>query len=736
MTFLKYLIYIVFFAGAFQASASTLMRTSFENTPEGTPFTREWWSNDGFQPATWDEGLSTRTIISGDYAANGLQSFRVMYPKNEFGTDNTGCQVPLLFDQRNEAYMSYYLMFSENFSWGTTSYGGKLPGLAGGANCSGGKMCDGTNGWSARFMWRAGGKIVLYLYDMVKTETYGENHQLYYPDGTPVVATPGQWLHIAERVKANSTPTSQDGEIQVWVNGQEVLYLTGRQFTNNGEQVDKLYISTFHGGDDNTWCPTDTCYTYFDDICIGTEYEDVRFPDCRKPNLGADRSLCNTAGAVTLEAENLGNGYDLTWFYNGERVGEGATLKAKAPGTYVVMADSGRCSLRDTVEVSNQLQPNLGADKYICQTSFVQLDCGLKADDGLVFTWVKNGETLDRENGPTLLTKDAGNYTVKVSSDKCAAAESSISVSSGLLPMIDVDAAVGVPVSFMAPRYLSNFLWTDKNGNILGTGQELTYTPKADDDYIFIKDANGFYGVVGKPFLTENAWTRSNFSTEFMNFTVLRDLAIDSISIYPVKPLDATINIINDDTKEVVFSQTYNNLPGGGEQRLPIGALLSAGNYHIDANGTTGSLYHSHTDADIQFPYVIDGLLELTGCNLAWINTKGWYLFFYNWHVSAGNYCAPTPIKLIYTQTGTSNALANNPQVKVSQTSGQLVISGLDKGCRISLFNANGHRVATRKEETSTSIIATSHLTNGIYMLTVKKDNQLIFNSKILINRN
>ena len=146
MTFLKYLIYIVFFAGALQASATTLMRTSFENTPEGTPFTREWWSNDGFLPATWDEGLSTRTNISGDYAVNGLQSFRVMYPKNEFGTDNTGCQVPLLFDQRNEAYMSYYLMFSENFSWGTTSYGGKLPGLAGGANCSGGKMCDGTNG--------------------------------------------------------------------------------------------------------------------------------------------------------------------------------------------------------------------------------------------------------------------------------------------------------------------------------------------------------------------------------------------------------------------------------------------------------------------------------------------------------------------------------------------------------------------------------------------------------------
>ena len=83
--------------------------------------------------------------------------------------------------------MSYYLKFSDNFSWGTTSYGGKLPGLAGGASCSGGQMCDGTNGWSARFMWRGGGKLILYLYDMLKTDKYGEDHQLYVPDGSPNV---------------------------------------------------------------------------------------------------------------------------------------------------------------------------------------------------------------------------------------------------------------------------------------------------------------------------------------------------------------------------------------------------------------------------------------------------------------------------------------------------------------------------------------------------------------------
>ena len=732
MLFLKYLFTFSLLLGTFNVSASLLMRTSFENVPEGTPFTRDLWTDEGFQPASWDEGLASRTRTSAEHAAAGLQSLRVMYPKNEFGTAHTGCQVPLLFESRNEAYMSYFLMFSDNFSWGTSSYGGKLPGLSGGDNCSGGAMCDGTNGWSARFMWRAGGKIMLYLYDMVKTDTYGENHQLYFPDGSPVVAVPGKWMHIAERVKANSTPDSKDGEVQVWVNGQEVLFLKGRQFTNNGEQVDKLYISTFHGGDDETWCPTDTCFTFFDDLCIGTEYDDVRFPDCRKPDLGSDCTLCNASGSVSLSAANLSDNYHLSWFRNGEMVGGGATLVADVPGCYMVVADSGRCSLTDTVYVSNSLEPHLGTGRHLCETSFLLLDCGLKADDGLSFSWQRDGARLVGEDVPALLTKEAGKYTVTVSSDKCASGVDSVVVTSGLLQVPDADVTVGVPVVLQVEQP-GNYVWTDLAGNTLATGSSFTFTPSAGDDYLFISDADGFDGFVGKRRLTENAWTRSNFSTEYMYFTVKRDVVIDSISIYPVKPLDATISIVDEATHEVVFSQTYSNLAGGCEQRLPLGVSLGAGSYHIDADGTTAPLYHSHTDADIQFPYTVDGLIELTGCNLDWINNKGWYLFFYNWHVSAGNHCAPTPIRLRHAKTGVGNVAAGPNTVWAAPSDGLLVVGGLEGASLLTLYDAQGRKVASKKTSASSAAFYTSYFPKGVYMLVVQSGADTVYRQKVIV---
>ena len=87
----------------FDSAAEMLMETSFENVADGTPFTRNLWTQQGFQPASWDEGLATRTCVCRGSAADGMNALRVMYPKDEYGTAHTGCQVPLLFDQRNEA---------------------------------------------------------------------------------------------------------------------------------------------------------------------------------------------------------------------------------------------------------------------------------------------------------------------------------------------------------------------------------------------------------------------------------------------------------------------------------------------------------------------------------------------------------------------------------------------------------------------------------------------------------
>lgn len=703
------------------SQAEQLMYTNFEQIAPGTAATRDVWKTEGFTTADWDEGLATRTIVTDSVAASGNHAWKVTYPQGKFGTDGTGCQVPLLFDKRDEAYMSYSLMFSENFSWGTTNYGGKLPGLAGGASCSGGAMCDGTNGWSARLMWRTGGKLVLYLYDMVKTEEYGEDHQLYYADGSPVVAERGKWYHIAERVKMNSTPDSKDGEVQIWVNGKEVLFLDGRQFTSNEDKIDKLYISTFHGGNNDGWCPTETCHTFFDDICIGTEYDDVCYTTCRKPELGMSQSLCADKGAATLTCPL--NNTTHKWYCNGKLVSEEHELETTTPGTYILVADSGRCSQKDTIAVTATLEAQIEKEVHICEKSFTQLNAGIKADEGITFVWEKDGNLIEGANQPTLITKDAGTYNVNISSNRCKPTKNQIVVSTGLLDVDDVDGWTGETVSLQT-KTEGSYNWTNEDGEPIGSGNKIDIELQEGEHYAYVKDANGFSGNVGKKELSENAWTRKNFDTEYMTFTVKRELTIDSISIYPTQPLDATIRIVNDETNDVVFSRIYSNLPGGGEARLAIGSTLAAGNYHVDAQGTTAPLYHSHTDPDIHFPYSIDGLIDINGCNLAWINNKGWYMLFYNWHVSTGNHCAATPVKMVGRNPNHEKKNKSECGISVVTYNNTLLVKGLKTNSVLTLVNANGQQVLLMETPNNEEQLSTQHLPQGVYVLNVKTDGQ------------
>lgn len=708
---------ILFWFVAASSNASVIMHTGFEHQEAGTPMTRDLWQAEGFQPASWDNGLQKRTKIDDSIANQGIHSLRIMYPKDEFGTTNTGCQISLLFPSHDEMYASYSLRFSENFSWGTTNYGGKLPGLAGGENCSGGRNCDGTNGWSARFMWRSGGKLILYLYDMLKPDTYGLDIQLTYPDGTPVIAERGKWYHITERVKMNSAPDKADGEVQAWVNGEEVLLLTGRQFTTCDVKIDNFYISTFHGGDDEGWCPTDTCYTYLDDILIGTSYEDVCFQTCQKPNIGPDQSLC-VIGEACFNVD-MPKDYTLRWTKDGKEIAQGNTFSTTTPGQYIVIADSAHCSQNDTVNVLEKLEVQLQETHHICSSSFITLNTQMPQNKDITFQWQRDGETITQANEPTLTIKDAGIYTVSVSAKDCETATGSTIVTSGLLSADDIMDEAGKRIE-LSLQEEGNFKWTDEEGNLIGYGNSQSITMPSGEHYIYVEDEDGFIGNVGKKQLTENAWTRNNFDKEFMQFTVERELTIDSISIYPTKELDATLHIIDEEDNTILFCKTYNNLKGGDEARLPIGVKLKAGHYHIDAIGTTAPLYHSHTDSDIQFPYTIEGLISLTGCNLDWINNKGWYMLFYNWHISAGNHCAATPIKLTGASTSNLNKTANNSFV-ITQSENNLIIKGLKKGQFIHITDAQGYLLKKFKVESTDLTINTEHWADGVYIVEGRK---------------
>ena len=87
---------------------------------------------------------------------------QVTYPEGSFSHDTGGAQLYTLWNTTdgssfNTMMVTYEVAFDVGFDW---VKGGKLPGLRGGLNssgCSGGNKSDGSECFSSRIMWRAGG---------------------------------------------------------------------------------------------------------------------------------------------------------------------------------------------------------------------------------------------------------------------------------------------------------------------------------------------------------------------------------------------------------------------------------------------------------------------------------------------------------------------------------------------------------------------------------------------------
>lgn len=228
-----------------------------------------WQTNWGIQ---FMDRVPSSQVITGAFV--GGKSLRVEYPIGGIGPKETGAQFPIVFSDMpgisqeyfDELYLRYYVKFEEGFDF---VKGGKLPGLMGGGdswNRSGGNQPDGTNGWTLRFMWRTGGRIVVYAYvpksknGKYGSETWGQDLDC------DVIAEPGKW-HCIEQYVNIGTPNKDDGKLKVWIDGIERLDLSDICFwneENNHGRIGGIYFSTFHGGNTRDWAPVNTSYAQFD----------------------------------------------------------------------------------------------------------------------------------------------------------------------------------------------------------------------------------------------------------------------------------------------------------------------------------------------------------------------------------------------------------------------------------------------------------------------------------------
>ena len=264
---------------ACQLQASVVFQNDFEDDPVGT-YTTANLAADWNSP-NWNDGVDEgRVSITADPDAFGNKSLVVMYEEGE--TTGSKSQWKLDLDAGyEELFLTYRMRFDEGFDF---VRGGKLPGLIGGAGNTGGDRPNGTDGWSARMMWRTDGSsgsqlptdranIVQYVYHPDQPSTFGQDYR--WDDnstGDWKAFDSDVWYHFQHRVVMN-TPGENDGVIQAWLDGELVMDVQDIRFRDVASlQIDQMYFSTFFGGSSEIWEASRDEFAYYDDFVIAEDF--------------------------------------------------------------------------------------------------------------------------------------------------------------------------------------------------------------------------------------------------------------------------------------------------------------------------------------------------------------------------------------------------------------------------------------------------------------------------------
>ena len=230
-------------------------------SPKGQPgpcSVAQWkqdWPGCEFEDGVREGHLQIQRLPSGELA------WRVLCQAGRIGPEQggSGWRWPLPMGGVLGLRLSYDLRFEEGFEF---VKGGKLPGLCGGPKTiTGGEHCSGFEGWSMRLMWRRDGRAQAYVYHPRMPKKYGEEFD--FPSDFRFI--PGQTQRIEIELRINSIG-SADGSLRVRARQSEqapwklLLHHQAMEWTRReGIAIDSLLWNIFHGGNDSSWAPQQTC---------------------------------------------------------------------------------------------------------------------------------------------------------------------------------------------------------------------------------------------------------------------------------------------------------------------------------------------------------------------------------------------------------------------------------------------------------------------------------------------
>ncbi len=254
---MRVLVFILFASMHAALAADLPLAISLAGQPG--PYTIKRWKSD-WPGCEFEGGIAQGRVAMVE--SDALKWLRVNFAVGKIGPEEGGAGWRMPFGKHEAAELSYTVRFSKDFDF---VKGGKLPGLCGGPdNVSGGRRATGTNGFSARLMWRKDGRGEAYVYHKNQKGDYGDSFafpaDFRFPTETPVK------VRIAVTMNAVG---KRDGTLRVWINEKLMVERADMEWrTVDSFGVDGLYFETFHGGGDASWAPTRACWAEFAEMKV------------------------------------------------------------------------------------------------------------------------------------------------------------------------------------------------------------------------------------------------------------------------------------------------------------------------------------------------------------------------------------------------------------------------------------------------------------------------------------
>ncbi|MCU0417877.1 MAG: glycoside hydrolase family 9 protein [Cytophagaceae bacterium] len=273
--------------------------------------------------------------------------------------------------------------------------------------------------------------------------------------------------------------------------------------------------------------------------------------NCRQPNLGPDRSTCNTTLPYLADANagNPGGAISYRWYtWNGstKTLISGATNRTysiTSAGSYIVERDSttvgAPCTKRDTIHFTNSIPvPSLGADQNICQPASYNLaPSNLASYSGATWQWAEANALAGPYTNITAGTnstlsnvRKAGYYRLTVTQGSCNNNDIIRLTSSLPTPVDGCSASGSIPLS-ITNAGAGPYQWftVPTAGSSVATG--LNYNAPSAGTY-YVQDMSATGGSVGPTSKLTGGdqqwgWPNGNH----LAFTISSNVTITSLSV-------------------------------------------------------------------------------------------------------------------------------------------------------------------------------------------------------------